>query len=207
MKLSTSTLASGNRIDLIVKAPVDAVGLSSSKALFTGITDLVKFNNISQPFDLNVSTTGTALQAEWSDDDLLPGSGLKPFDSTPLKQREIEFTPRVGIDGELYDGTIKQTMKKDTAEEWTILNRTGALHIFHIHVNPLFITHIDGEELAPDSPLRRWQDTISMAGGSRNQPFAVTYKTRFEKFTGKFVLHCHVLRHEDQGMMQIVEVV
>lgn len=66
-----------------------------------------------------------------------------------------------------------------------------------------FLTHINGIQLAEDNPLRRWQDTIGtpVDGGS------VTFKTRFEKITGKFVIHCHVLEHEDEGMMRIVEVV
>ena len=32
-------------------------------------------------------------------------------------------------------------------------------------------------------------------------------QTRFETYRGKFVIHCHILRHEDLGMMQTVEVV
>lgn len=31
--------------------------------------------------------------------------------------------------------------------------------------------------------------------------------TKYEDFTGKFVLHCHLLDHEDFGMMEVVEVV
>lgn len=205
--LNACALASGNRIDLIVRAPIDGDGLSSSKGMLTGLTDLIQFGSVSQPFDLNVQIAGEPVAAEWSDDDRLPGSALEPFDDSPLEKREISFTQRVGIDGGVYDGQIMQTMKKGTAEEWTITNSTGGVHVFHIHVNPLFITHINGELLPEDSPLRRWQDTIGMPAGSGNNPTSVTYKTRFEKFTGKFVIHCHVLRHEDQGMMQIVQVV
>lgn len=85
----------------------------------------------------------------------------------------------------------------------SVRNTTDELHIYHIHVNPFFLTHINGIQLAEDNPLRRWQDTIGtpVDGGS------VTFKTRFEKITGKFVIHCHVLEHEDEGMMRIVEVV
>ena len=32
-------------------------------------------------------------------------------------------------------------------------------------------------------------------------------RTRFVDFTGKYVLHCHILIHEDRGMMQLIEVV
>jgi len=34
----------------------------------------------------------------------------------------------------------------------------------------------------------------------------VTIRSRFEDFTGRFVLHCHILNHEDIGMMQQIEV-
>jgi FtsP/CotA-like multicopper oxidase with cupredoxin domain len=36
---------------------------------------------------------------------------------------------------------------------------------------------------------------------------ACALRTRYEDFKGKFVLHCHILDHEDQGMMQAVEIV
>ncbi|HVG90776.1 MAG TPA: multicopper oxidase domain-containing protein, partial [Alphaproteobacteria bacterium] len=32
-------------------------------------------------------------------------------------------------------------------------------------------------------------------------------RTRFSDFTGQYVLHCHILAHEDRGMMELVEVV
>lgn len=32
-------------------------------------------------------------------------------------------------------------------------------------------------------------------------------RSRFADFTGKFVIHCHILGHEDRGMMQVVEVI
>lgn len=35
----------------------------------------------------------------------------------------------------------------------------------------------------------------------------MTWRTRFTDFTGKFVMHCHVLFHEDKGMMAAVQVV
>ncbi len=48
-----------------------------------------------------------------------------------------------------------------------------------------------------------WDDNVVIGpfGGS------ITFRTRFKDFTGKFVIHCHVLFHEDHGMMAAVEVV
>ena len=48
-----------------------------------------------------------------------------------------------------------------------------------------------------------WHDTILVRN---NPPVTVTMRTRYEAFTGKHVLHCHNLLHEDRGMMQLIEI-
>lgn len=154
-----------------------------------------------------INISGNPVNHVWSDDETLPGAGMVPFDNKPLAKRDINFTGRNSIDGDRYNGEMKQTMKLNTAEEWTVRNNTNGVHAFHIHVNAFFITHINGQELAEDSPLRRWQDTIGLPYRNNGQSGSITYKTRFEHFTGKFVIHCHNLQHEDQGMMQVVEIV
>jgi len=35
----------------------------------------------------------------------------------------------------------------------------------------------------------------------------LTFRTQFLDFTGQYVFHCHILTHEDSGMMQLIEVV
>lgn len=79
-------------------------------------------------------------------------------------------------------------------------------HPFHIHVNSFQITSIDGFDPFL-SPLldqlhgELWKDTLLM------QPGCVYHvRMRYEDFTGKFVDHCHILDHEDQGMMENVEI-
>ncbi|MEO7179012.1 MAG: multicopper oxidase domain-containing protein, partial [Allosphingosinicella sp.] len=48
----------------------------------------------------------------------------------------------------------------------------------------------------------RWKDTLWVKPG-----YTVTIRTRYERYIGEFVLHCHILDHEDAGMMQNVAVV
>jgi len=83
----------------------------------------------------------------------------------------------------------------------------GADHPFHIHVNPMWVTRIE----IPDEQGRlhnvldapRWMDTVSIPrNGGR-----VVFRSRFADFTGKWIHHCHILMHEDMGMMQEVECV
>ena len=70
-------------------------------------------------------------------------------------------------------------------------------HVFHIHINDMLLTKINGEPLA--EPI--WLDTaIVPRNGS------ITFRSRFLDFTGKFMLHCHMMNHEELGMMQVVEV-
>ena len=47
----------------------------------------------------------------------------------------------------------------------------------------------------------------TVENSTNDGPGTIIYKTWFDTFTGKFVIHCHVLRHEDRSMMQAVEVI
>lgn len=75
-------------------------------------------------------------------------------------------------------------------------------HVFHIHVNPFQMTREgpDGEDEVV------WKDTVLIPpSASPDKPLAIY--TKYTDFTGKFVIHCHILDHEDLGMMQAVKVV
>ncbi len=47
-----------------------------------------------------------------------------------------------------------------------------------------------------------WKDTLFVKPG-----YDVVVRTRYQRYIGEFVLHCHILDHEDQGMMQNVSIV
>lgn len=84
-----------------------------------------------------------------------------------------------------------------TASEWK-LDSSVANHPFHIHVNPFQVTRKN--PLGEDEIV--WRDTLLILQGKEQ-----TIRSRYERYIGQFVIHCHILDHEDQGMMQIVEVV
>jgi FtsP/CotA-like multicopper oxidase with cupredoxin domain len=46
-----------------------------------------------------------------------------------------------------------------------------------------------------------WKDTLFV-----KQNYIIVIRTRYERYIGDFVLHCHILDHEDQGMMQNVRI-
>ena len=223
-----AALAPGNRTDFMVRVPKDAtpgelklVALQLPNTMMKQVGTSAGKPQPSTAMQLNVRIQGDPIDAEWSDDPSLPGGGplVAPIDPNDVvKEQTADFNLIFGggnptkflIDDHPFDGEVKKTMKLGTVERWHVTNRNEFTHPFHIHVNPFFVTHINGVELAEDDPLRRWQDTMAIPTAPANwvEPAgSFTMLSRFVRFTGKFVIHCHILEHEDEGMMQAVEVI
>jgi suppressor of ftsI len=103
------------------------------------------------------------------------------------------------INGRPFDpDRVDIQVKLGTTEEWIVSNTSIEEHPFHIHINPFQVTAINGNPV----PLTGYLDTQTIPiGGS------FTMRTQFKDFVGKFVIHCHILGHEDAGMMAVVEVI
>ena len=85
-------------------------------------------------------------------------------------------------------------------EDWTIENRALETHAFHIHQIHFQVLEIDGKPAA-DKDLR---DTIEVPYWSGKGPYhSVKLRMDFRDPTiaGTFLFHCHILLHEDAGMM------
>lgn len=136
-----------------------------------------------------------------------PPSGLVPNDSlvgAPIaRTRHIVFsedpaTNEFYIDGKQFSPTrVDVTPTKNTAERWVIRNISGEQHPFHIHINDFQVIRVNGERV----PLRGGQDVIELP-----EHGSVVMLTAFRRFTGKYVFHCHIVAHEDSGMMATVKV-
>jgi FtsP/CotA-like multicopper oxidase with cupredoxin domain len=86
----------------------------------------------------------------------------------------------------------------NSTEEWVLQNPSNVFHPFHIHINPFQTISVNGKPVDANS----YEDTVSIPPRGE-----VVIRTRFLDFTGKFVFHCHILPHEDGGMMSVVDVV
>ncbi len=103
------------------------------------------------------------------------------------------------INGEVFDpGRVDVRAKLGTVEEWTLVNTTQDDHPFHIHVNDFQVMRVNGHPYA----AHNLQDTAVIPRHG-----SVVVRIPFRDFTGKSVFHCHILGHEDSGMMQVVDVV
>ncbi|HEX8831748.1 MAG TPA: multicopper oxidase family protein [Longimicrobium sp.] len=89
-------------------------------------------------------------------------------------------------------------------QEWTIVNTTQFPHTFHIHQTDFLVTTVNGQP-ANEGRLR---DNVTIGVhqvGGKTVGDTVTVRFVFEPIAaGPFVFHCHVLQHEDEGMMHNV---
>ena len=97
------------------------------------------------------------------------------------------------INGQPYKSDRLDTkVQLDTVEDWELVN-TGVMdHPFHVHGNAFQVISRDGQP----EPLAAWRDTVLVKRGE-----TVRIRMPFNDFAGKTVYHCHVLDHEDLGMM------
>ena len=85
----------------------------------------------------------------------------------------------------------------DAEEVWTITNATQLEHSFHLHDVPYQLVEINGEE--PTGADLGWFDTYEVVGGG-----SIKIAMKFTDFADSeymYMLHCHLLQHEDEGMM------
>ena len=109
----------------------------------------------------------------------------------------------VSINGKTYDPErIDIEAKRGDTEVWEIENKPdmmgGMTHPFHIHGVQFRVISRDGNP--PSDQEKGWKDTVAVAPDER-----VKIEITFTK-TGTFMYHCHILEHEENGMMGQVNV-
>lgn len=93
---------------------------------------------------------------------------------------------------------INYSIPFDNIEVWTLINSTPIAHPFHIHDVQFYITEINGA--APPANMAGRKDVVLVPGGGQ----FVKFITKFETFCDSmatYMYHCHMLPHEDDGMM------
>jgi FtsP/CotA-like multicopper oxidase with cupredoxin domain len=118
----------------------------------------------------------------------------------------------ITVDGQqptLFDPSSKTpniVVHQGEVEDWIIENRTQELHAFHIH--QLHFMLVDWNGIPLDEPFLR--DTVNVAYWDGKSPQYPSVKLRMDfrdpNVVGTFVYHCHLLEHEDAGMMGVIRV-
>ena len=117
----------------------------------------------------------------------------------------------ITVDGEtsvLYDASTPPAIvtTQGNVEIWTIENRAAETHVFHIHQLHFLVLKIDGKPLMPPVYLDVLQ--ITAWSGNPGDPYhSIEVLMDFRgPIVGDFLFHCHILGHEDQGMMAKIQV-
>jgi bilirubin oxidase len=93
--------------------------------------------------------------------------------------------------------SINVTCFLDEVEIWRLINQTELAHPFHIHDIQFYVLDVNGNPPAPGQHGQK--DVVLVMPGD-----TVRFITQFERFahpTDPYMFHCHILHHEDEGMM------
>jgi len=139
----------------------------------------------------------------------------------PIRERKLYFSERpsdpnnpnsptvfmLTVDGEKpepYDAAStapNMTVQLGDVEDWIIENRTQELHAFHIHQIHFLLEELNGAPV--NEPFLR--DVVNVPFWNGTSPTFPSVKLRMDfrnpNIVGTFVYHCHLLEHEDGGMM------
>jgi FtsP/CotA-like multicopper oxidase with cupredoxin domain len=127
----------------------------------------------------------------------LTGTKTVVFDDTANPDQFV-------IDGKPFSpNCIDYIVMLGSTEEWTILNAATEAHVFHIHQLDFQVTEINGVA----KPFTGYQDVVTLPSAiDDDTPSEVKVIIPFTDpvMVGEFVYHCHIIQHEDQGMMAAI---
>ena len=198
-------LAPGNRADLLVDATPGASTLRTNpveRGSMPGMmggpsasgADLAVFEVTGDPVDAPPPVPRQSAPRDLRDEEV-------------TGRREITLAMGMGggmgasgmaftIDGREFDASrVDTSVDLGAIEEWTLVNTSPMDHPFHLHVWPMQVVEYPGASI--DRPI--WRDVVNLPARSR-----VRVRIPFEDFTGTTVYHCHILDHEDLGMMGVI---
>lgn len=126
----------------------------------------------------------------------------------PQNTRRLELSMRMSflrgmaftIDDKTYnEDRVDIEVPLGTVEEWEIANVDADMmdHPFHIHAAAFQVVSRDGKP----EPYSAWKDTVLLRGGE-----TIRIRIHFKDFPSKSVYHCHILDHEELGMMGVIDV-
>jgi bilirubin oxidase len=191
-------LTTGERVEVLVRGtdapgaksalqnlPYDRYAPQTRPKDWHTIMDLGTLQTTSEP-----AVTPIAIPAK-----LRPVPPLDTLKSTAT--RTVVFGQGM-INGKTMDmARVDVSTKVGATEIWEIENIVGMDHPFHLHGFQFQVLDRDG---VPE-PYRSWKDMLNIPKHSTARIIV-----RYDDYPGKWMFHCHILDHEDHGMMGVLEV-
>ncbi|MDB9529757.1 multicopper oxidase family protein [Oscillatoria sp. CS-180] len=209
VELNDLVLAPGERVEVLVKADRDPGQYRLLNQPFNPAQGMMGGGMMGGGMmggSQNRSTTETVatLAYNGSTEPLPLPDQLIAIDSLPEPQTTRQFTLNHGmgmvflINGKAFDhDRIDTQVSLNTVEDWEIINTGTMAHPFHVHINKFQVLSRNGQP----EPYAAWKDVVSVSPGE-----SVRLRIPFRDYAGKTVYHCHVLDHEDRGMMGVLDI-
>ncbi len=217
----------GARVEFIVQAPPAASRGFWSRAAWTPgpavkTIRTARLRRLPLPKDAQEPRSRLAASPQ----PLAPRSLAWLGDVRPVRTRRLYFSEKltdpnnpnsatefyITVDGKtpaLFDphsGVPDIVVKQGTVEDWIIENRSNELHAFHIHQLHFLLLDYLGKPVS--EPFLR--DTVNVPYYKDNMLVYPSVRLRMDfrdpNTVGTFVYHCHLLEHEDGGMMGLIRV-
>jgi bilirubin oxidase len=191
-------VASSERVELLVQG-------TQAPGSLAVLQDLPYDRYIPQTRPANWNVARELVTLRYSDDAPLapvpPPATLvpvEPLDSMRVTTTRVMVLTQGFINNKAMDmARIDETTSLGATEIWQIENLVGMDHPFHLHGFRFQVIDRNG---VPE-PFRSWKDTVNVPKHEM-----VRFIVRFDDYAGKWMFHCHILDHEEHGMMGILEV-
>jgi FtsP/CotA-like multicopper oxidase with cupredoxin domain len=198
VEVSDIVLANSERVEVLVRgtgAPGERVVLQSLP--YDRYIPQTRPSDWDQPRDLlTLQYANTAPIASPALPDVL--RPIPALDATQATATRLMVLTQGFINGKIMDmNRVDVSAKLGATEIWEIENVVGMDHPFHLHGFQFQVLDRNG---VPE-PFRRWKDTVNVPKHE-----TVRFIVRYDDYPGKWMFHCHILDHEEHGMMGILEI-
>jgi FtsP/CotA-like multicopper oxidase with cupredoxin domain len=219
-------LPPAGRVEFVVRPMAE--GTKASLVTRTVDTGPLGENDPTRPLaNIVVAATAPQLPQLAAKPEPLPPSGKVWLgDVKPVRERKLYFSEQphdpkdpnsptdffITVEGQepkVYDPSSTMpniVVRQGDVEDWIIENRSRELHAFHIHQIRFMLVEWNGVPVY--EPFLR--DTINVPYWDGSSPQYPSVKLRMDfrdpNIAGTFVYHCHLLDHEDGGMMGTIRV-
>jgi FtsP/CotA-like multicopper oxidase with cupredoxin domain len=198
VELKDILLTTGERVELLVRGtdapgtksvlqnlPYDRYAPQTKPADWQTTRDLLTLQTTSEPVATPVAIPPTLRK-------------ITALDTTKVTAVRTVVFGQGMINGKLMDmARVDVSTKVGATEIWEIENIVGMDHPFHLHGFQFQVLDRDG---VPE-PYRAWKDMLNIPKHSTARIIV-----RYDDYPGKWMFHCHILYHEDHGMMGVLEV-
>lgn len=205
---ATLLLPPGKRFEFLVRGPkhgtykLQSIPFDQGFATFPRRTQLTLVSKGPQAKRLRIPRVASPAQAKIQRSLLRSGVARRRELTFSIKKPFPKNFQAFLINNKLFNiHRVDEKVDLNATEEWLLRNTSSEDHPFHIHTNDFLVEKVNGHKVA----MHGFQDVVRIPREEHGKPGTVLIRMRFRTFTGKAVFHCHILFHEDNAMMGIIQ--